>query len=52
MIIDVWGPKFVKINGKKEISLSEALSIYKTSTRYIILLVLVLLVILFLLNRE
>ena len=38
--------------GKKEISLSEALSIYKTSTRYIILLVLVLLVILFLLNRE
>lgn len=38
--------------GKKEISLSEALAIYKTSTRYIILLVLVLLVILFLLNRE
>ena len=38
--------------GKKEISLSEALSIYKPGTRYIILLVLVLLVILFLLNRE
>lgn len=38
--------------GKKEISLSEALSIYKPCTRYIILLVLVLLIILFLLNRE
>ena len=23
MIIDVWGPKFVKINGKKEISFFE-----------------------------
>ena len=36
--------------GKKEISLSEALSIYKPGTRYIILLVLVLLVILLLLR--
>ena len=38
--------------GKKELSIDEALAIYKPGTKYIILLVLVLLVILFLLNRE